>query len=1200
MKNISFAKSQKTPKIASDTLRSEDSAELVIGLCEGPISGLENGEKSFFLDDTPLINEDGSKNFSDYDLDIKLGDPSQDEEIKLKLGGVARATNVGVELKHNEPITRTTQTGDIDYLDIRVMCNLLYWETKSGSQYASSVKFKIEYKPTNSQMWTTYRNEDMVISGKTTSQYSRDYRVPVPRLENTTYDIRLTKTSENSPESGKGYYNSLYFQQFEEVVAKDYNFENTAIAHINVSTSDQFSQLPSFSGIYKGLVVKVPSNYNPENRTYNGEWDGTFKMEWTDNPAWCLYDLLVNDRYGVNSYWEVLPDKYDFYEAGQFCDELVDDGKGGVEPRYTLNIVISEAKSGPEMLNYIASIFNATIYEDATGYVRLSYDRNRQAKHIFSPENVTAAGFNYSFTDPSTRYNEVSVTFVNPNLNWSEDRRQVKDDEQIELYGRITEDFQAVGCTKESEAIRRARYHLLSSVKEVMSVSFVTNRAGQNIDIFDTILVADPNMQYSQSGRIKSVSEDRMSIKLRDPVFIEAGSLYGINLQLPDGVVEMQLDVKEYGEVKTLYLNESLPINLPEKAVFSLTGSKDNFGSAKPFKVISIAEGQDDIDTISINAIEIYRNKQYEADTGYEITTIDNSTMPSSYVVPHIIGLSFSEYYVKDEKQTQLVLTPELDKNRYPFYSNRFYVYSRLKEGTGTEDDNYDWQVRTLVDGDTIINHPAGDYEFIVLPSNVYGSVADFDTAPIFECVISDLSEPPADVWNFIATPNINNVVLTWDKVQDADLIGYEIRIGEDWETGDVIASYLTDNRFIDNYIGTDERKYMIKAIDVLGNYSVNYAYNISHLSAPSPVRNFYVTPSNDNLRFDWSAETGNGVEFEVRAGADWDSGITLFRVKGTNNTILNPGISENGYMIKAVSASGVYSEEFRYALALQELKQDRNVIMEIDNASQGWQGVSYGLEDTQFDDVKAMSDGIYFAEHFFKVELPEVIRARNWFTTEGFKFGSRLTFEDLDYMWGSEEAAKLNWLNSSTFSEIQGTITPVITYKIEEPYLHNYGFTLNETLVDYNNTIAPAYSYKVYYANAHFSKGLVLNKVMEVRYDNVNVFANYTVKFRVKMTSQTSNYFGIFRLSNASNTNWIQAYVIEKELFLERSDGVILREPFTRFENQDYLHVMVSQSDTKLSLDYSVEYANITSSLEVEAGPIGGFTKLYFGGNYD
>lgn len=1228
---FSGGKKQKSPTVVSDSLRNDDNAELVIGLCEGPIVGLQDGEQSFFLDDTPLKSSTGEPNFEDYALDIKLGDATQDESIKLALGGVAKGHSVGLELKEqNYSLTRNTDSADIDYIDVRIGIGALYYQDGDGNVNGTTGRFRIEYRKSDSPTWIKYNNTDLYVGGKTTSTYVRDYRIMVQRdvTEGVHYEIKVTRLSEKSSESSTGFFFTMYFSQYEEVDASAKEFKNTAIAHLLIKTSDQVTSLPQVHGIYKLLKIKVPSNYNPENHTYDGLWDGTFKMAWTDNPAWCLYDLIVNDRYGVNAYYPVTPDKWDFYEAGKYCDEMVDDGRGGVEPRYTFNYLITESQSGPDMLNYIAATFNGIIYEDSLGLVRLFYEDNeKQAVQIFNPTNITAGGFNYTFSDPSNRYNEFTVTFLNPDLNWEEDRRRVTQpygSENIDTYGRIPYDFNAIGCIKETEALRKARFKLITSLKETMTVTFSTNRAAMNINLFDTILVADPDMNYAQSGRIKSISEDRSTVYLRDKVFLEAGSSYELKIQTPYSVFTCNVVNREIGRVDELKLDNYLPDNVFEKAVFTLSGTDSIYGAPKPFRVISISENQGNLDEITIVATEIHRLKQDEADSGIELEDESDyySVLPNYSIIPQILDVNFTETFNIDRMQNSLILGVTLDWDRYPYYTGEFKVFSRLKDS-----DDESWVERTVENGDTIFDHPAGLYEFKILPRTTLGLYPSFDLAPIFEFDVSEIAaEKPDKVQNFIAEGNIENIKLTWDLLEDAQY--YEIRLGEDWDTADIIGTDISKNVnefYYTNVEDDNTYKFMIKAINVAGLYSDYPSIAYASLVAPKDVKKFYITPNLDSLRFDWIADEENYVSYEVRTGGTWDSGTTLFTTMGKNQTVLNPGFNENTYFyIKALSRKGIYSENALVGMIKQNLKQNRNVVLKVNNAEgklnyfvnsdesynqtlTPWFGVTKGLVDAP-GDTKAMVENYYNAEHFFPISLPRQSSsgngptiARNWYDIEFFRYGRRLTWEDLDWMWGSDEGRSTSWLNEQDALSTGGKIDLLITTaKDPSEYTKYLGLRFNNTTADITGEKNPSVEYKVLYGDGKFDKALLLYKLLKLKYSLVDLPTTFSFRFKIYLNANSPKEMKLVAFSNAGGVIWTNVYLDNNTIKVVRSDGVTLTGPFTNKKYLDYLNVMITQESNKLVLDYSVEYDNISNRVEVNCEPLGNYTNLYFGSRYD
>lgn len=709
----------KEPTNTPDNLFSEDVVEFALAVSEGPIRGLVNGAKSFYVGDTPLVSETGYKNFDKFAIGVYPGYPDGSAiPVALQLGGQTSNFQVGVNLLQNVEVIRQTSPtlrGQIDELEVRINFQRLMVNNSDGS-FNNTAKVQIQYKATAASTWLNFYNQGapvsvvftdldpqgqrivhyevaegaqvvkdqviatieyvlngtestglgstyykfqqgtnkvraptagyvhlslsdgwtgtldgspvaqvtpisgedgvLYITGKTSSGYAKDFRIPVPRLPDDDWMIRVVKLN---PDNSTTAFAEMQWESFQATTKTPVAYPDVAIVHgLGVATG-QFSSIPDFSGVYDGLIVRVPSNYNPDLRTYDEStpWDGTFKFAWTNNPAWILYDLIVNPRYGYAKHYPYIDaNRFDFYLAAKWCDEQVPNSNGvGTSPRFTYNDVLSEPRQARDMLSYVAGAFNAICWDDLSGKIHLRVDRDDVASMMFTPENITKEGFNYSFTDISTRVNDISVVFVNPELDWNEDRRRypgiTTDENAIAKYGRIPEDFIAVGCTSLEEALRRAKIRLLTAQTETTTVTFTTTRLGSLLSLFDVILIADPVMGWSQSGRIKSY--DDQYVYLRDPIFIETMETYVMKVQNVGEIIEVNVTPEQVGQVYRLALSTPLPAQLPGKAVFTLEQT-GGFGFAKPFRVLSVTEVEGSPYTYAISALEINRNKYYEGD----------------------------------------------------------------------------------------------------------------------------------------------------------------------------------------------------------------------------------------------------------------------------------------------------------------------------------------------------------------------------------------------------------------------------------------------------------------------------------------------------------------------------------------------------------------------------------------------------------
>lgn len=898
-----------------DNLRSKDTVECVLALSEGPIFGLKDGAKSFYIGDTPLQNINGEYNFKTFALNFFPGTDNADAIVPI-LGGQATNTQVGVNLVTNVPIVRTTNAaGGINYLEVRIAFSQLMTTNDSGS-FTADAEFRIEYKASSSPTWIKVYDQDILINGKTTSTYVKEFRIAVPKIVGS-YDIRVTKLS---PINSETYFCTMAFESFQEISTEEKAYDNTALIQVSGEASDQFSSIPQWSGIYKGMLVKVPNNYDPETRTYSGVWDGSWQVAYTNNPAWCLYDFIMNDRYGIRSYYiDMNIDKYDIYDAAQWCDEQVPDGQGGTQPRYTFNMVLAEATPGKELARYMAGVFNATFFDDLNGKAFLRVDKDDPASHIFMKENIFTEGFQYTYTDITSRYNDITVSFINPELEWNQDRRRIFDQAKIDAYGRIPLDFIAVGCNNEHEAKRRAQYKLITANTENCIVSFKTNRLGSIVNPFDVILVCDPDMGYGVSGRIKTLSNDRRRINLRTPIYLEVGVPYYCTFTLIDGSkFTASITDIEPGYNTELNFAAELPSGIPEKATFALA-AEGIIGLPRPFRVTKIEENDGSPDSFTIEAININRNKWYDSDNLTDSGVIQYAALPSPINPPGPTSCIFSERFVKQSKQFQIIVSPTFNRGAYKYYTNdhSFEVWSRPFGTTET------FIKREVILGDTIVDHPPGPFEFKILGKSYLGFTTDINSAPSYKFDVTNPKDPPIDVdW-----ARINNSEVYWGYANPPDdfagfIVRYHNQVGRTtWDdASQPHQGLISATSFYTSLIPPSARVIMVRAVDVFGIVSENSAIIYRELGD--------VTVNNivDTIAFHptW---TGTKIGCSVNSGRleATDTGTNLY--SGTPTALMYNG----GNFYEASYEQLVYEASF-------SLAQKGNLIVDIDFDGAGYQ----------------------------------------------------------------------------------------------------------------------------------------------------------------------------------------------------------------------------------------------------------------------
>jgi predicted phage tail protein len=465
---------------------------------------------------------------------------------------------------------------------------------------------------------------------KVSSNTPINIRMFVPRV-NEAYQYRVTKqsTDDTVTQSSTVLWESVY-----EIKQEPFTFTGLSMVKVLGQASDQFTSLPTWNGIYEGRIVKVPSNYDPVARTYAGVWDGTYKQAYTNNTAFIFQDFVENDRYGLSRIYPHVVNKWSIYNWGQYNDTPVLKADGTYQPRWTFNSYLQQSTDAKEMAQFIAGSAGATVIDDGNGVVDVIVDVDGPNVALFTPQNVGTDGFVYSYTDRLTRPNEITVSFLNPDLNWNEDKRIVTDDTDITNFGRIPENFVAVGAIDVDEALRRARRRLIGGLTEKETVTFTTNRKGRFLSEWDIILVADPLMGRGLPGRVKDITDAR-SFTLRDSITLETGFTYvaTFDIATSTGLQTVRRTVTTApGTTTSLSFDADLP-DLAPLAAFALE-AEGVAGFPKPYRVINIENDDGTGDNIKLTALEFNRNKFSFIDSSVDHGVISYSTFDSSIVLP--------------------------------------------------------------------------------------------------------------------------------------------------------------------------------------------------------------------------------------------------------------------------------------------------------------------------------------------------------------------------------------------------------------------------------------------------------------------------------------------------------------------------------------------------------------------------------------
>ncbi|HIE5947119.1 TPA: phage tail protein [Burkholderia cepacia] len=560
-----------------DNLHSIARAKVLDIISEGPIVGLVRGMQSVFLDGTPIQNSDGSVNFQNYSVDVRTG--TLDQEFMPGFPAVERESAVGVPLTSDAPWVRQVQNTQLSAVRVRFGVPALQKSDPATGVFGYRVEYAIDLSVDGGSYAQVLSS---AFDGKTTSPYERSHRIELPRAT-TGWLVRVRRITPNAHSSLIA--DTVNIEAITEVIDRKLRYPMTALVGMTFDARS-FSQVPVRSYHIRGLIVRVPSNYDPETRTYSGPWNGTFKPAWTNNPAWIFYDLLLNDRYGLGKTVDAsMIDKWGLYEIARYCDVMVSDGRGGVEPRFTCNCVIQSVADAYKVLQDIASVFRGISYW-GPGAVVASADMPSDPVYVYTAANVIDGAFRYVGSERKTRYTVALVSYNDPSNQYKQAVEYVPDDDGIARYGVIKTQVTAFGCTSQAQAHRLGRWLLLTSRYESGTVSFKVGMDGVLVGPGQVIAIADPRKAGRRiGGRIRAAAGNVVTLD-KAPTVAPGDRFTAI---LPSGVAQYRAVKSVNGDVLTLA--DRFDADPVPGAVWMLENAEV---AAQLYRVVSVQEGDDD------------------------------------------------------------------------------------------------------------------------------------------------------------------------------------------------------------------------------------------------------------------------------------------------------------------------------------------------------------------------------------------------------------------------------------------------------------------------------------------------------------------------------------------------------------------------------------------------------------------------------
>lgn len=866
------------PSEARDSLRSKQYANVVDLLSEGEIVGFEGDPlESIYLDGTPIKSAVGVLNFSDVLVQYTTGTQTQ-APINGQGFDTSFETAVSVKVAQGTPVVRTITSAGVTAIRVTLGTpGLSYQDPTTGDIGPTEVAFAIDVQ-TNGGGYVNRVTDS--FNGKTTSRYQRAYVIPVTGAG--PWDVRVTRVTADSTTSNLR--NELDWDSYSGIIGANMRYPNRALVGISID-AEQFSSIPTRGYLVKGLKVLVPDNYDPVARTYTGVWSGNFQLAWTDNPAWCFYDLLMNSRYGLGDFINAsLVDKFALYAIAQYCDELVDDGFGGSEPRFTCNLYLQQEGAAYTVLQNFASIFRGISYWSA-GAVSVAQDRPDTSASIpmFVNANVDGGAFSYQGSSLKGRHTVALVAWNDPSDSYKQKIEYVQDEDGIKKYGVVSTQITAFGCTSRGQAHRAGKWVLYTESMETETVTFSTGLDGFSLYPGAVFKTSDRNRAGKRmGGRVRSATDTAVTID--DTITIEAGKTYTLNVLLPDGTVGSQPVTNAAGATSDLTLAAALAAIPQADAIWTLVASDL---IPEMWRVVSITQKGKNM--LEVTGIAHRPDKYAAVEQGLVLNALPTSNLTTTPDPVTNLAVTESLYLISQGASIGVLATVSWTAS-----ASRYRVGWRVANGA--------WQYRETVSTSVDIDVSDGPYEFNVVAINALGKLS---AAVSVSYTVLGLRAPPQDVTGFGAVIESFDVNLTWNADTDLDLDHYEIRDGASWDTAVPVVSVKADSYKL-KPLAQGTHQYWIKAVDTTGNYSVNAASLSVTIAGPALVT---VTASvaGENIVLGWQPGSSQFAidHFDVREGTDFATATLIAQPKSTAYTVKADFGGAGKFWVAAVDVAG-------------------------------------------------------------------------------------------------------------------------------------------------------------------------------------------------------------------------------------------------------------------------------------------------------
>ncbi|EIG1702941.1 host specificity protein J [Escherichia coli] len=688
-----------TPREAKDNLKSTQMMSVIDAIGEGPVEGPVKGLQSILVNKTPLTDTDGNPVIHGVTAVWRAGEQEQTPPEGFESSGAETA--LGVEVTKAKPVTRTITSANIDRLRVTFGVQSLVETSSKGDRNPSSVRLLIQLERNGN--WVT--EKDITINGKTTSQYLTS--VILNNLPERPFNIRMVRETADS--TTDQLQNRTLWSSYTEIIDVKQCYPNTAIVGLQVDAEQFGGQQLTVNYHIRGRIIQVPSNYDPEKRTYSGIWDGSLKPAYSNNPAWCLWDMLTHPRYGMGKRLGAADvDKWALYAIGQYCDQTVPDGFGGTEPRMTFNAYLSQQRKVWDVLGDFCSAMRCMpVWNGQT----LTFVQDRPSDVVWPYTNSdvvvddNGVGFRYSFSALKDRHTAVEVNYTDPQNGWQTSTELVEDPEAILRYGRNLLKMDAFGCTSRGQAHRAGLWVIKTELLETQTVDFTLGSQGLRHTPGDIIEICDNDYAGTLTGgRILSIDAASRTLTLDREVTLPEAGTSTVNLINGSGK-PVRVDITAHPAPDRIQVS-ALPDGVETYGVWGLSLPSLR---RRLFRCVSIRENTDG--TFAITAVQHVPEKEAIVDNGARFEPLSGSL---NSVIPPAVQHLTVEVSASDGQYLALAKwdTPRVVKGV------RFSL--RLTSGSGENSR----LVTSAITADTehrFRGLPPGEYTLTVRAINSYG-----------------------------------------------------------------------------------------------------------------------------------------------------------------------------------------------------------------------------------------------------------------------------------------------------------------------------------------------------------------------------------------------------------------------------------------------------------------------------------------------